>query len=147
LGRLDALHRAGPSMPRLARAQASIPARDFVLRAKAVEGATLHPLGKETYRVEVRGRPPEYITFDENAADAAAAPPVFMGNAPQLCVPGKRYFERLTQDWTKRAGHRVVDLRPADAENASKAARLWCGSFAGLEFVSAEFTTSKTGFQ
>ena len=105
LGHLDALHQAGPAMPRLAPSAPSVPAKDFVLRAKKAEGARVEQVKAEVFECWPPGRVKEIMVFDEAASVAAGLQGAFMGNAPQLYVPGKPAFERLTQYWVDRAGH------------------------------------------
>jgi superfamily II DNA or RNA helicase len=147
LGRLDSLHATGPAMPRLSRGTPSVPAKEFVLRAKKAEGAAVQQIGRETYDARLPGRSKEVITFDERVLRTAEGQGVFMGNAPRLYLPGKPFFERLTQHWIDRAGHLVRDLRPHDVARAESLARDWCTQVPGAQFQRAQFVPTQLAFQ
>ncbi len=147
LGSLDALHRAGPSMPKLKRLTPTVPAKDFVLRAKQAEGVQIEKIDEEIYQFQLAGYGRELATFDENAASAWSGQAVFMGMAPKLYLPGKPPFEKLTQHWVDESGHFVRDFCPWSARLAEKIARGWCATIPGAEFLEAEFTATRTAFQ
>src|SRR5262249_6038351 len=146
-GRLDDLHKTGPAMPKLIRGSPSVPAKDFVQRAKTADGATIEPRGPETFEVRIPGRTKELITFDEGLALAADGRGVFMGNARRLYLPGKPAFERLTQHWVDRAGHHVRDLEPQDASRAERLASDWCARLPDAQFQRAVFRPRQPGFR
>jgi superfamily II DNA or RNA helicase len=147
LGRLDIPPEPGPAMPQLTRGAPSVPARDFVLRAKKAEGAAIQQLGAETYEALAPGRTKEIITFDEAAVLAAEGRGVFLGNPPRLYLPGKPAFERLTQHWVDRAGHHVRAVRASEATQAERLAREWCATVEGAEFRRAAFSEAQPCFQ
>jgi superfamily II DNA or RNA helicase len=147
LGRLDALHRAGPTMPKLKPVAPSVPAKEFVLRAKRAQGAKLEPLDNETYEVEIPGLPRELITFDEAVAADTNRRGVFMGRLPQLYLPGRPPFERLTQHWVDHYGHHVRDLPANNSLQVQELGRSWCRTIAGADFIDATFTPTEAMFQ
>lgn len=146
LGGLDHLHVAGPRMPRLERADPSVPAPEFVLRAKRVEGASVRETHFGVFTVTAPNREAELITFDEARAEASSAQAVFMGRL-RLYQPGKRDFERLVQHWVDRCGHRVLDSRPRTQATAGELAARWCADLPGAELLSFDLGERKPKFQ
>ena len=134
LGGLEQLHVSGPQMPRLDRAVPTVSARDFVLRAKRADGATVRETVPGVFAVEVAGRETEKFTFDEAAADSHASRAVFMGSV-RLYSPGKRDFERLVQHWVDRCGHLLRDARPREEAAVARLATAWCESVDGATMI------------
>ncbi len=146
LGGLEHLHDAGPRMPRLERSDPSMPAQDFVLRAKRVEGATVRETHPGVFAVTVPNREAELITFDEARAEASSAQAVFMGRL-RLYQPGKRDFERLVQHWVDRCGHRVFDSRSRTHAAAGELAARWCAELIEAELISFTVEEQRSKFQ
>jgi superfamily II DNA or RNA helicase len=145
LGRLDKVHESGPSMPALARTEPGLPARDFVLRARQLEGATIEPINGAVYRIEHKGRAAEIITFNEAAN--GDRPDVPNDDKATLYLPGQPSFERLTQHWMEHAAQRVWDLCPHSPERAEEMGRAWCAGVRGAVFAKVEFQPTATHFQ
>lgn len=147
LGRLDSLHRAGPTLPTLTRMAPSVPAQDFVLRAKRAEGARVDRLSEGLFEAHAAGKPRELLAFNEAAAEIDGFGGVFMGNAPKLFMPGKQHFERLTQYWVDNAGHRIADHRSQSASHSEDLGRKWCAGIPGAQFRRVDLESASQAFQ
>ncbi|MBM3962414.1 MAG: DEAD/DEAH box helicase, partial [Planctomycetes bacterium] len=122
LGRLDAMHDAGPKAPQLASVAPRLSAADFCRRAFVAAGGAVEADGPTRARVRLPGRAPWTAVFDGDdplLADGAAR----LGDvAARLYEPGSQDFERLAADWRKQSAQRVRDL--ADAARAAIPAAL-----------------------
>jgi hypothetical protein len=119
LGRLDALHRAGPRLPEFDPVAPRQPVAAFVRRALEADGAVLTDDPEGGLRVVRPGTAPWTAVFD--GADArleGADPPVLMGE-------GRPAFERLVASWAGRRGHALRDARGRRGTDAEAVARAW----------------------
>jgi hypothetical protein len=146
LGPLDASQQVGPRTPKLSRVSPSIPAKDFIVRAKLAEGCRVEPRSDGGYEVSLAGRPAEVMAFEEEIAEALTGGAVFMGNV-RLYQPGKPAFERSVQHWVDQCGHLVEDLSPHTKPLVEKLAREWCRSIEGAEFREFEILSRQKMFQ
>jgi superfamily II DNA or RNA helicase len=113
LGRLDAMHDAGPKAPQLAPLAPRLSAADFCRRAFVAAGGAVEADGPMRARVRLPGRAPWTAVFDGDdplLADGAAR----LGEAAvRLYEPGSQDFERLAAEWRKQSAQRVRDLAEA----------------------------------
>jgi superfamily II DNA or RNA helicase len=117
LGALDAMHEAGPKVPKLAPKIPRFDVPTFCRKAFASEGATLQDLDRDRLRIEVPGRASWVAVFDEDDPDLAVSESLFGSARTLLYQEGSPHFERLTGEWRKRHAHRVLD-RVADSHAA-----------------------------
>lgn len=146
LGNLDELHYIGPSMPKLKRVEPTIPARDFVLRAKRAEGYVVAETSSGAFEVKSDGKLSEVIAFDEAVAESLSSQAVFMGKV-RLYQQGKTAFERLVQHWLDRCGHHLCDLRPRTTIGSERFARSWCETIPEVQFLSSKIAAQESKFQ
>lgn len=139
LGSLDAMHEAGPKVPKLSPKVPRLDVPTFCRRAFVAEGAVVQNLDRERLRVEVPGRSSWVAVFDDEHADLSAGESHFGGARTLLYQEGSPHFERLTGEWRKRHAQRVLD-RVAESHAALPdllrqwAERLDCGvSLLGFE--------------
>ncbi|HLX59914.1 MAG TPA: SNF2-related protein [Planctomycetota bacterium] len=146
LGKLDAIHHTGPAMPQLNRIQPRIPLEEFVFGALRADGFEITPKDNHLCTSRQRGKPPEYFTFNDAAADDGTRGH-FGGNAPKLFKQGKPAFERLAQSWCEKHAHYVIDRRKPSQPELEAVAKSWAQSIAGCRIKSIEHISSVTSFQ
>ena len=148
LGRLDAMHDAGPKAPKLTQVAPRLPADEFCRRAFAAAGGVVEPVGPQRVRVQMPGRTAWTAVFDADdpiLVDGAAR---LGASAYRLYEPGSADFERLAGEWRKQSAQRVHDL--ADAARAAIPAALaqWAaGLGASAQAVGHAAVAERVAFQ
>ncbi len=131
LGSLDHLHKSGAAPPVLTRVTPSIPLKDFVTRALTSDGARVEPDLDGTFEIRRKGASPDLATFDVAISREASIAGTFGGRPVLLFQPGQPPFERLTQAWCMKSGHRVADLRVKNAAECRHLAQVWLDTVEG----------------
>lgn len=149
LGRLDAMHNAGPKVPEIKPITPSVPVREFVDRALRADGANIRHLGGELFEMRVPGRHAERFTFDEKTAiqETTEDESVFSNNAPRLFKPGKPSFERLAQSWVEKHGALVREVGLGNPEDVHALARTLVQQLEGAEFEDVVIKSHEVAFQ
>jgi len=148
LGRLDAMHDAGPKAPKLAAIAPRLSAEDFARRALAAGGALVEPAGPARARVKQPGRAPWLAVFDGDDPALADGAARLGDSGVRLYEPGSADFERLAGEWRTRSAQRVRDL--ADAARAAIPAALaqWAAGFGvPAQAVGHAVTAERPAFQ
>ncbi len=144
LGSLDAMHRTGPRMPKLAKCAPSMGVRDFVLAALGASGGEVVPERGSFLRASVPGRAPFLLTFDESAE---AGPGGIISAMPvRVFAEGRPDFTRLVGEWTKRSEHHVLVV-PSKPDELNSIASSWCAGLGDARLTGVTTISRKPSFQ
>ena len=146
LGSLDHLHNSGAVMPVLRRVNPSIKLQEFVNRSLVADGCQLEREFDGTIEVRRRGSSPDRMTFDADVARQATIAGQFGGRPVLLYQPGQPPFERLTQTWCLRSGHRVADLRTKSPEEWRRLGERWLGACQGAKLLDVRLESTADQF-
>ena len=125
LGRLDAEHRAGPSVPKLTRIKPSQDSDSFTQEALQAEGYRLSLDPNGCLRADRPRQASEFVTFSEPYWRQNSQSGVFMGKRLFLYRPGQPPFEKLVQRWLDRGAQAIVDGFAITDVEASNVADEW----------------------
>lgn len=125
LGSLDAMHDAGPKVPKLSPKIPRFDVPTFCRRAFTADGANVQELERARLHVELPGRSSWIAVFDEADPDLANGGSLFGSSRTLLYQEGSPHFERLTGEWRKRHAQRVLDRVAESREALPGALRAW----------------------
>lgn len=149
LGSLDAMHSAGPRVPKLKPRTPRMDVRSFFERASKADGATLKVLPTGQVKVTKAGRAPFTATFDPHDPDLLGdGLGTFGGSSVLLYQEGSRHFEGLVGEWRRRDAHRVLDRVPESRDRLREALTSWAAQFdLDLTLSQADIQQEWTRFQ
>jgi ERCC4-related helicase len=127
LGKLDAMHDAGPELPDLAPVTPRMAVPTFVRHAFEAGGAVVVPDESGRLRIQRPGHPMTIATFDEDDPDLLKAQSTvgFGGKWIDVYLPGRPAFEQLVGAWAQQRCHRTLDARKAASSDPSAIVNAW----------------------
>jgi superfamily II DNA or RNA helicase len=130
LGALDAMHTAGPALPKLQDIQPRLSAQDFSLRALTLNGVAVVPTDDGRWLARQEGRSPIVVTFDEDDPDIRDdGLSGFHRRRAELYAEGRPAFERLVGEWSRRDSASLIDFRGSNDGNAEATLAHWASEF------------------
>ncbi len=125
LGRMDAEHTRGPSVPKVTRQTPSRDSQSFTLDVYRADGFSLQPSPTGCLRAEKARHSTEFVTIDETYFRQQSQSGVFNGKLLRLSLPGKPHFEKMVQRWVDRSANAIADLTSETGSQMTELVERW----------------------